>query len=385
MKIIFLFLSVSLSTLTFGQIKSDYSFVDRKVSEIPTKETVSVYSIANYISSNFRSQEDKIRAVFYWIADNIAYDVGRRFISSNKIATEEKLNAILKTRKGICSDYTELFKAITDDLEIETIIISGYTKQFGLVDSLSHSWCASKINGKWFLFDPTWAAGNVQSGRFFKKINLLYFKTNPNELINSHMPFDPLWQFLNYPVTHEEFYGGIFKPAVSKQYYNFETEISHYLSLSDSDKIIASTKRIESMGIINDMISDQLVYNRKKIEMNKRSEILEEYDNLLDLFHEGVNELNSFIRYRNKQFKPMRSDKEIKDMIHLPYLKLIKCQDKINNLGSEKERFISNLSSTKKSLQSAIEMAKEHDAFVSNYLSKETNARETMFYKQVVK
>ena len=33
-----------------------------------------------------------------------------------------------------------------------------------------------------------------------------YFMMKPEKAIKSHMPFDPLWQFLNYPITSTEFY-----------------------------------------------------------------------------------------------------------------------------------------------------------------------------------
>jgi hypothetical protein len=36
-------------------------------------------AIANYINANFKTETDKIRAVFYWTASNISYDVPGMF------------------------------------------------------------------------------------------------------------------------------------------------------------------------------------------------------------------------------------------------------------------------------------------------------------------
>ena len=43
--------------------------------KIPDSLTTSTSGIANYINENFKSEDEKIRAVFYWTASNISYDV----------------------------------------------------------------------------------------------------------------------------------------------------------------------------------------------------------------------------------------------------------------------------------------------------------------------
>jgi transglutaminase/protease-like cytokinesis protein 3 len=62
----------------------------------------------------------------------------------------------------------------------------------------------AKIDGSWYIFDPTWGAGYVNK-YFIKKLNNAYFKVEPAQIIASHIPFDYLWQFLNYPITNGEF------------------------------------------------------------------------------------------------------------------------------------------------------------------------------------
>jgi transglutaminase/protease-like cytokinesis protein 3 len=51
---------------------------------------------------------------------------------------------------------TKIFKEIANKVGIDTETISGYTKQNGAVDPMSHAWCASKIDNQWYIFDPTW-------------------------------------------------------------------------------------------------------------------------------------------------------------------------------------------------------------------------------------
>jgi hypothetical protein len=57
---------------------------------------------------------------------------------NNKEALENNSIKILKSKKG--GDYTKIFKEIANKVVLmETI--SGYTKQNGAVDPMSHAWC----------------------------------------------------------------------------------------------------------------------------------------------------------------------------------------------------------------------------------------------------
>jgi hypothetical protein len=52
---------------------------------------------------------------------------------NNKEALENNSTKILKSKKGVCSDYTKIFKEIANKVGIDTETISGYTKQNGVV------------------------------------------------------------------------------------------------------------------------------------------------------------------------------------------------------------------------------------------------------------
>jgi transglutaminase/protease-like cytokinesis protein 3 len=77
---------------------------------------------------------------------------------------------------------------------IDTETISGYTKQNGAVDPMSHAWCASKIDNQWYIFDPTWGSGFVNNGKFVNALTIVILSES-SEIIASHMPFDYMWQF----------------------------------------------------------------------------------------------------------------------------------------------------------------------------------------------
>ena len=45
-----------------------YTLVDNKMNAIPLETASTTGGIANFIQENFKTDEDKIRAVFFWLA-----------------------------------------------------------------------------------------------------------------------------------------------------------------------------------------------------------------------------------------------------------------------------------------------------------------------------
>jgi hypothetical protein len=54
---------------------------------------------------------------------------------------------------------------------------------------------------------------------------------------------------------------------------------------------------------------------KNKIEYYKQVKVSDYLKTIVSLYNEGLDDLNKFIKYRNKQFKPITSDKELKAMI----------------------------------------------------------------------
>jgi hypothetical protein len=381
MKNIYLILSLFLSILSFGQINVGYALLDKQMSNIPKSSTNSTEAIANYINSNFKTDNDKIRAVFYWTATNISYDIANMYAVNFNETPQDKITKTLKTKKGVCIHYAEVFNEISNKIGIKSYIIKGYTKQNGKVGNLSHAWCAAKIDNKWYLFDPTWGSGYVNNGRFFKKLNDYYFKAEPSKLISSHIPFDYLWQFLNYPITNQEFYEGKTQINKSKRFFDFESEITKYNKLSESDKLFDSAARIEKNGVKNAMILERLEGKKKQLTSLRQNTNIEKLNSIVNDFNEAVILLNDFVHYRNNKFKPTFSDDEISSMIQTPKEKLVKCQDAIYTIGAVGNKNASNLASIKKSINDVLTQTEEHALFVQEYLSKSKIARKSMFTK----
>ncbi len=367
--------------LTLAQVSNGFGAIDKKMDEIPARLAATTSGIAEYITSNYKTENEKIRAAFYWTSSTISYDLPNMYEPNFMDSSQEKIIKTLKSKKGVCIHYAEVFNEIANKIGIKTHIISGYTKQNGKVATISHAWCASKIDGKWFLFDPTWGAGYVENNKYFKKINNSFFKVEPNKMILSHMPFDYLWQFLNVPKTNQEFYSSKTVENKNKVNFDFATELANYNTLSEGDKAFECAQRVEKNGMINALLVE--FYNAKKVEFTtfRQNINVEKINQIVVDFNQAIVLLNDFILYRNKSFKPAFSDDILKEMIQTPLDKLTQCKDAIYTVGSVGSENTSNLNGLKRSILEAVDQAEQQSQFVKEYLTKGKSARKGMFKK----
>jgi uncharacterized protein YxeA len=379
MKKIFLFFSFFISFLAYSQSQNPYFKIDSKISKIPKDSCQTTSSIANYINLNFKSENDKIRAVFFWTTSNISYDVAGMNIQNGAIPSEEKIKNALQNKKGVCIDYAEVFNDIANKLGFESVIIQGYVKQFGVISPVSHAWCAAKIDNKWCLFDPTWGSGYLNNGKYIRKQNDFYFKTKPSTLILSHMPFDYLWQFSKLIKTNQEFATNKIATTNATLIFDFETEITKYLELTSNEQIASSLERIEKNGITNNLIAERIANKKKELLVNRQNNFAENLNKIVEIFNVAIKEFNDYIAFRNQQFKPAVSDETILENINSPLLKLKNCESLLYSIGTVSAENSKILSDFRKSLFESLEQAQEQKKFVDLYMTKSKIGRKAMF------
>lgn len=278
---------------------------------IPDSVTKSTNGISSFIKHQFSEDSDRLRAIFVWEAANISYDVDNMFALTYNDGREEKIAKALLSRKAICEGYAELFAELSNECGIKTIIIEGYTKQRGMVDYIPHAWVGANLYNKWYLFDPTWSSGFLENGKFVKIFSNRYYKIPPAEMIKTHMPFDPMYQFLNYPLTTQEFYEGKFVSTSKKPVFNFADSLQVHLNLPEIQKLRNTARRIESNGVRSSMILQMLQYLKNR-EFNIQADI---YNSAGNKANEAINLFNKYIEFKNKQFQPKKEDKEIEGML----------------------------------------------------------------------
>src|SRR4051812_4862519 len=75
-------LLIFLQSNAFGQAIEVNTELVAKIGAIPDSVTYTTTSIAAFINKNFTSPEEKLLAIYIWVANNIAYDVNynRKFV-----------------------------------------------------------------------------------------------------------------------------------------------------------------------------------------------------------------------------------------------------------------------------------------------------------------
>lgn len=363
---------------------NEYVSIDRKALQMPDSLTKTTEGIAYFINHNFITSTDKARAIFIWIATNIQYDIDNMFALNFYESKEDKIAKALKTRKGICENYAALFTDVCSKTGIKSFVIEGYTKQNGFTDYIPHAWCAALIDGSWLLFDPTWGSGFVNGGKFYKKINNAYYKINPPTLLKSHMPFDFLWQLVNYPITNQEFYEGKIQQDKSKPYFSYADSIETYEKQNHIEQLIASAKRIEENGIKNSLIYDRLQHIKLEIDNDRQNQIISLYNAAVFNYNEGINNFNAFIQYRNKQFIPMKTDPEIQHMMDVVVKNYADARAKLSTIKNPDASSRTAILQLTQSIDDATTHVKEQQEWLRTYFSKGKSGRKSMFFERKV-
>ncbi len=391
-----LFLSFALLPITlFAQkasvskkVTDPYAVVDKKALALPDSLANTTQGIADYIKANFTTDSDKTRAIFIWTAANIQYDIDNMFAINFYEKHEEKVSKALKTKKGVCEAYAAVFNDVCLKSGLRSYVITGYTKQNGFADYIPHAWCAAQVGDGWFLFDPTWGSGYISDHKFVKKINNAYYKVPPSKLIKSHMPFDPMWEFLSYPITNQEFYEGKTIENKSKPYFSYTDSIKAYEQMSDVEQYAMAARRIEGNGVKNSLVYDQLQHLKREVELYNNNKKVEESNAKVNLYNaavadynDGVNNFNNFIQYRNAQFKPMRPDTEIQAMFDAAYDKFTAAQNKMSQIKKPDANIAQLMISLNKSIDDAMSHADEQKEWLQKYFSKGKMGRAGMFTK----
>ena len=216
------------SFIIFSQ---DYNYIYDDVKRIPNKKYISINELHNTIVKPYYNDIEKVYAFAKFITDKIAY--GKR--------ARTPLNTI-NTMEGVCQDYSELFKELCEISSIENNYVTGMgttnSSLIGEYDS-NHAWNVVKVNGKYMIFDLTWAAGYGEGDAFVRRFNPKYFNSNPKDFIRDHFPNDTKWQLLDKPVSKKDY---INAPIYDSEFENLSLK---YAVVKDSKVEITFNSNID--------------------------------------------------------------------------------------------------------------------------------------------
>lgn len=246
--------------------QQSYAAVDGFVDQLAatTSTSISVDRLAHALTDAFPGERQKVRAIFYWVATNVSYDVKRyrsrkrgksikyrsqaELIRKQDRLLQKRIRRTLRRRAGICQDYAELFTALCTAAGISCETVNGQTKkspyQIGRSRAgTNHAWNIVRVNGQRYPVDATWASGYTDRKvtRFTRSFDDAYFLADPGKFIYSHYPEFDRHQLLRIKVSKET-------------YTQFPVVTSAYLaapiaSLSSNTELVADSLVCVRLGI----------------------------------------------------------------------------------------------------------------------------------------
>ncbi len=189
---------------------------------------VNMPQLVSKLTSHLSTDVERFRAIYRWVCGNIANDYSQYSLNMRKRERfrndtvklqdwNEKFRnlsfqRLLEKQRTICTGYAYLVSELSSLANIECEIVNGFARTSMInVETLftpNHSWNAVKLNGKWYLCDPTWASGvpNATTNRFEFYYNDGFFLGNPQLFAINHFPIDEKWWLLDeQPPTFENF------------------------------------------------------------------------------------------------------------------------------------------------------------------------------------
>ena len=358
---------------------TQYAAIDRKALQIPAEQTSTTSGIADYIKANFRSDEDKARAAYIWVASNFSYDVENMYAINFYEKKEDRIAKALATHKGICAHYASVLNDINRKAGLQSYEIIGYVKKNDVVSNLTHAWCAVQIDSRWYLCDPTWGSGYVSNSKFVRLVSNYHFKIPPTTMIKNRIPFDPMWEFLEYPVTNQEFYEGKTEVNKAKPFFSYRDSIAAYDKLDENEQLAAAGRRIEANGVKNSMVYDRLEHVKRALEVNRRNGVSKAYNLAYADYSEAIRLDNVFINYKNNQFIPLKPDAEIKQMLIDVDEKIKSAEAKLAGIKEVQPDQEAMLLSLRKSIDEIKPTVEDHKEFLVRYFRKGKAGRRSMF------
>ena len=224
------------ATSLYGQL-SDFSCIDFKKADsiaqlYPLHPLEDLKILSDKLTKPLSTDVEKLRSIFKWVCTNIESDYElfvenknmRRKLSGEKLRRWEKkfservFNIMTAQHRTICTGYAYLVKELAFHAGLNCIIVDGYSRHalsnIGGSGVVNHSWNAVELDGEWYLCDPTWSSGVIDSRQrtFVKRFDDAYFLPEPIMFGRSHYPLDTKWMlqekkpglqtFLNAPLIY---------------------------------------------------------------------------------------------------------------------------------------------------------------------------------------
>ncbi len=179
---------------------AQFSAMDRHAFRAPDSLSRDLPALVAYLVAPAKTDEEKARSLYVWVLRHLSYD---QAASRQDKRINQSVGDILQRRRGTCFDYAKLYEALCQHAGLNCRMISGYARPrlestVGLREP-DHAWNAVLLDGEWRLLDATWGDGGGKD-EWSTSYGHDYFLPPPEYFLLNHLPANPVWQLLEYPV-----------------------------------------------------------------------------------------------------------------------------------------------------------------------------------------
>lgn len=207
---VLLFSSISLAAQTNGR---DFTAVDEYVKGLGSLDNMSMGTINNVVSNKFTDKIDKARAIYYWIATSITYDVKS---ARNNSTQKNTPTDVLASRKAVGIGFASLFQDMCSSAGIRCLTVDGFVKyNTGQINEkgveINHSWAVVQLGESpdtWFYVDPAFGSGypDAELKTFTPYYTDAYFFTDKATFNLQHYPDNEAWKLGPAPKSKKDFF-----------------------------------------------------------------------------------------------------------------------------------------------------------------------------------
>ena len=194
-------LLIVLATNTVLNAQNKYKAIDDAVEKLGPLNNFNVAVIADTITRNFTDNEQKARAIFYWIAHNIEIDPKATKQNDNKNTLPEKVIAL---RKATPLGFSLLVQEMCSDANIRCLSVDGFVKNYAAeinetADEKNYSWNVVQLGQspeRWYYIDAARASGYLDKKltSFTKQFTSEYFFADRKLFNLTYYPDNSAWQ-----------------------------------------------------------------------------------------------------------------------------------------------------------------------------------------------
>ncbi len=224
-----LFIPLFIASTGIAQINvKQYENVDLYVKNLGPLPLLNVASISDTLTQKFSDKTLKSRAIFSWIANNIALDP--KAVRSNDTKNIQPENVILN-RKTTSLGFATLVQEMCSLADIRCLTVDGYsrfnTDQISeMPEDLNHSWNVIQLStspSNWYYVDAAKASGSLDKKFmvFTPGFSGCYFFSEKNIFNMDHFPDNNAWMLGIGSISAKAFYD---LPIIGTASYIYKTQ-----------------------------------------------------------------------------------------------------------------------------------------------------------------